>query len=62
MSTALRPAGFSPAAAAYQLSIARSNLYNLIKRGDIRVVKIGHRTVVPASEIDRLLAIPEDGE
>ena len=55
MSSTLRPAGFSPLQAASQLSISRSHLYNLIARGDIRVVKIGTRTVVPASEVDRLL-------
>ncbi|TDR90254.1 helix-turn-helix domain-containing protein [Enterovirga rhinocerotis] len=36
------------------LSISRANLYRLAKDGRIRFVKIGHRTVVPASEIDRL--------
>ena len=53
----IRPAGFKPAAAAAQLSISRSNLYTLINKGELRVVKIGHRTVVPATEIDRLLDV-----
>ena len=59
--TLLRPAGFKPAEAARQLSISRTGLYRLIHTGDIRVVKIGHRTVVPAAEIERLLAV-DDGE
>ena len=55
----IRPAGFKPADAAQQLSLSRTGLYNLISRGEIRVVKIGHRTVVPATEIDRLLAVDD---
>ena len=57
MQETTRPAGFQPAEAARQLSISRSGLYNLIKKGEIRVAKIGHRTVVPATEIDRLLSV-----
>jgi excisionase family DNA binding protein len=57
-----RPAGFKPRDAAFELTISRSHLYNLIKKGEIRVVKIGHRTVVPASEIDRLLAVDAAAE
>ena len=62
METGLRPAGYAPADAASQLSISRSHLYNLIKNGEIRVAKIGSRTVIPASEIDRLLTVEEDGD
>lgn len=55
-----RPAGFSPVDAARQLSISRTSLYRLIRRGDLRTVKIGAgRTVIPTSEIDRLLALPD---
>ncbi len=36
-------------------NIGRTLFYDLIKQGKIRVVKLGNRTVVPASEIDRLL-------
>ena len=57
MTSTLRPAGFSPRQAALQLSISRSHLYNLIAKGEIRIKKIGQRTVVPATEIDRLLAV-----
>ncbi len=62
MSSTLRPAGFSPLQAASQLSISRSHLYNLIAKGEIKVRKIGHRTVVPATEIDRLLAVDAPAE
>ena len=57
MATILRQAGYSPRDAALQLSISRSHLYNLIKSGEIKAAKIGYRTVIPATEIDRLLTI-----
>ncbi len=37
------------------LGVSRSHLYNLAGEGKIRLVRIGNRTVVPESEIDRLL-------
>ncbi len=36
------------------LSISRSHLYDLAAEGQVRLVKIGHRSLVPASEIKRL--------
>jgi hypothetical protein len=36
--------------------ISRSHFYELVARNEIRVVKLGHRTVVPVSEAERLLA------
>ena len=50
-----RPAAYSIPDAAAQLSISRSHLYQLINRGLIRRVHIGHRSVISAVEIDRLL-------
>jgi excisionase family DNA binding protein len=41
--------------AAVQLSVSRSYLYQLIDRGVIRRVKIGRRSVIPATEIERIL-------
>lgn len=32
--------------------IGRTSLYGLIKRGEIRVVKIGSRTFIPRTEIE----------
>ncbi len=37
------------------LSISRSHLYALAAEGKIRLVHIGGRTVLPTSEIERLL-------
>jgi hypothetical protein len=36
--------------------ISRSHFYELVARKQIRIVKLGHRTVVPVSEAERLLA------
>jgi excisionase family DNA binding protein len=36
------------------LSISRSHLYDLIAAGEVRLVKIGNRSLIPASEIARL--------
>jgi excisionase family DNA binding protein len=37
------------------LSISRSHLYNMAAKGEIRLIHIGNRTLVPETEIDRLL-------
>jgi hypothetical protein len=37
--------------------ISRSHFYELVARDKIRVVKLGHRTLVPTSEAQRLLAV-----
>lgn len=46
---------FVVSAACATLSIGRSSLYNMAKRGEIRLIRIAGRTLVPASEIARLL-------
>jgi excisionase family DNA binding protein len=38
-----------------QLSISRATLYKMVKNGDLRLAKVGGRTVVPDSEIIRLI-------
>ncbi len=35
--------------------ISRGTFYNLAARGEIRLVKLGRRTLVPADEIRRLI-------
>lgn len=37
------------------LSISRAHLYDLASKGKLRLVKIGGRTVLPATEIARIL-------
>lgn len=51
-----RRAAYSMQEAADLLGVSRSHVYNLAERGQLRLVRIGRRTVVPATEIDRLLA------
>ena len=57
-----RRAGYSPKEAAYQLSISRSHLYDLMTEGLIRSVYIGARRVIPTAEIDRLMREGTDGD
>ena len=48
----------SPKDAAKSLGISRATLYRMINTGRIRVVKIGSRTVIPASCLLALLDEP----
>ena len=41
--------------AAEALGICRAHVYNLITRGELRAVKIGGSTRIPATELARLL-------
>jgi excisionase family DNA binding protein len=38
------------------LGVSRSTMYRLAAQGQIRLVRIGGRTLVPESELDRLVA------
>jgi len=44
--------------AAERLQVTRQTLYNLEKRGELRVIRLGRAVRVPASELARLI----DGE
>ena len=46
---------YPPIEAAEQLSISRSYLYELVKRGRIKLLKIGSRSVITHSELERIL-------
>jgi excisionase family DNA binding protein len=52
--------GYSPAEAARIVGCGRTKIYDLIKEGRIRPVKVGARTIIPKSEIDRLLNGDDD--
>jgi|HigsolmetaAR202D_1030399.scaffolds.fasta_scaffold04796_10 excisionase family DNA binding protein len=56
-----RRAAYPMQEAAELLGVSRSHVYALAERGQLRLVRIGRRTVVPASEIARLLS-GDDGE
>lgn len=38
------------------LGIGRTSLYELVKTGELKVIKIAGRTLVPRTELERLLA------
>jgi Helix-turn-helix domain len=40
-----------------QLSISRATLYKMVRNGDLRLAKLAGRTVVPDSEIMRLVGV-----
>lgn len=48
------PLSLSIAETCKQLSISKSFFYLLVKRGQIKPVKLGRRTLVPFVEIERL--------
>jgi excisionase family DNA binding protein len=43
--------------ACYALGIGRTSLYELAKTGQIKLIKIAGRTLVPLSEIERLTSV-----
>jgi excisionase family DNA binding protein len=42
--------------ACHLLSIGRSSIYNMIRDGQLKPIRIAGRTLIPRTEIDRLLA------
>lgn len=51
----LEPKAFRVNDALRLLSISRSHLYGLVMKGKLRIVKVGNRTLIPATEIERLI-------
>jgi len=39
-----------------RIGIGRTALYELIKTGEIRAIKIGSRTLIPEAELQRVIA------
>jgi excisionase family DNA binding protein len=52
---ALTRLAYSPSEGAQVLGISRSKIYELIAAGDLKVVKVGSRTLVLHSELARFL-------
>lgn len=52
--TAVAPAAYPVPEFAELARCSESHCWNLIKRGQLRVVKLGRRTLIPASEKARL--------
>jgi excisionase family DNA binding protein len=51
----LRPLAVSVARAGALLGICRAKTYELLRRGELRAVKIGTRTLIPVSELEAFL-------
>jgi excisionase family DNA binding protein len=51
----VRPSAWRVNDALLQLGISRATLYKLVNKGEIRLVRIGGRSLIPDSEIRRLL-------
>jgi len=47
---------YSPTEFAEAIGVTRQHVHNLIARGDLRSVKVGRCTRIPASEATRLFA------
>jgi excisionase family DNA binding protein len=51
----VRPSAWRVNDALLQLGISRATLYKLVNKGEIRLARIGGRTLVPDAEIRRLV-------
>jgi excisionase family DNA binding protein len=51
----IRPSAWRVNDALLQLGISRATLYKMVSKGEIRLVRIGGRSLIPDSEIRRLL-------
>ncbi len=52
--------GYNVAEAARIIGIGRTTMHKLLNQGRLRPIKIGSRTIIPRSEIDRLLNGTDD--
>lgn len=57
----VRRHAYTPAEAATALGLCRASIYNLMARGELRYVKLGRSTRIPAAELDRLLGASSGG-
>jgi len=57
----VRREGLRVEEAAHIIGCGRTTVFQLIRQGRLRVVKLGTRTVIPRSEITRLLAETKNG-
>jgi excisionase family DNA binding protein len=47
---------FSPDELITELGLGRTSVYNLLRTGELRHVRVGRRIIVPAAEVERFLA------
>ena len=58
--TDIKRLAFRVPEAAEALGLCRATIYNLIARGELRAVKIGSATRIPADEVNRLAGMGGD--
>ncbi|MGY2702553.1 helix-turn-helix domain-containing protein [Nocardioides sp. HB32] len=51
----IEPDLLDQAEVARRLNVSRTTIWRLAKRGDIRTVRIGSRTLIPRSELRRII-------
>lgn len=49
--------GFSPEETRRALGISKSLIYRLINQGEIKTIRLGHRHIIPRSEIERIIKV-----
>lgn len=59
---ALERQGYSVDESAHIIGCGRTKIFDLIREGRLRIVKIGARTIVPRGEIERLMAGDRNGQ
>lgn len=52
--------GYNVSEAARIIGIGRTTMHKMLNQGRVRPIKIGARTIIPKSEIDRLLNGSDD--
>ena len=45
--------------AVYAYGVGRSKIYDLIKDGTLKTVKVGGCTLIPRTELDALISLPQ---
>ena len=54
--TGVNPLAVSPRKAATYLDVGHDAIYQLLRQGRLRSVKLGRRRLIPVSELERFLA------
>ena len=52
----VQPIAVSPDDAATLLGVSRATIYNLRRRGHLRIVKVGRSSKVPYADLERIMA------
>lgn len=61
MATEISKQAYSVPEFAKALGLSRAHVYNLVARGEVPTIKLGHRLIVPGWYVEQLLGKPEQG-